>query len=363
MIKKIGWGFPDCNFKCPQCYSAAKCNSVHQHSLGCLKEIADKICPQITDINIGTGEGVVNLNMIPLLKYIKQNHPHVKLAITSNGTVSMMDKGDIKRLFHDIDVSLDFPNPQKHDANRGHPFAWDWAVKTLMVCEKMGVEKSITTCVTDNLSNDEILDFLALAKKYNANWRVNWYRRTGRDLGLGSLRLSPKRFWEIMLFLVDQGAEFESLCDPLLASVFGVPEQNPISGCSCGALSCRIQPNFDVTPCVFLGGAKWSGGSIQEKSLNEIFESEIFKRIRNRAPEFCQGCQFEKTCAGGCASRAFLHSGGIDQPDDCCPKLAGLNLDGIVEKINKAKANGKFKIAASSDKVHAGYLCTMIVKV
>jgi AdoMet-dependent heme synthase len=355
-LQSVGWGFGRCNMNCKHCYGASS-SSAPEHGFEELKNVADKICPLISSINYGTGEFVFNPNSLELLRYINELYPRVKQAITSNGsTIIMMDPNNLKRFFHDVDISIDYPDPERHNEFRRHPLAWSWVERSLALCRELKIERSIVTCITSQTSDDDIKEFLELAHKFEASWRTNWFRKTGR--GKSKLEISATRFWEVVKLLAKLKVEFESMSDPLLASILGRTDKNPTNGCSCGKLSCRIQTDLSVTPCVYLKGNRWSGGSIGSESLETIYGSDTFKSIRNRFPEYCKDCKFGETCRGGCASRAFLHSGGLDKPDNYCPYLSGLKVDELIEEILETK----LKIIQGTEKVHDGYLCTMIVR-
>jgi len=325
------------------------------YSLEELIAVADKICPEISDINYGTGEFCFNPYALELAKYIHENYPDVHQAVTSNGATLLLIDAEKLHYFHDVDISLDFPDPERHIQMRRHPLSWDWVLRSLKLCDERGIQKSLVTCVTSETSDDDIKGFLELAAKHNSPWRTNWFRKTGNGNKNKHLMLTVKRVWQIILFLVQQGIAIECMSDPLIANVLGFPEENPVDGCACGKISCRIQPNMGVTPCVYLKGERWSGGSIQQTGLDEIADSDQFKTIRNRFPDFCRDCKLGESCRGGCASRALLHTGSLDQPDDYCPYVAGPDVMEIVDEIKALNP----RVVRGAEMVHHGYLCTM----
>ncbi|MEK7511825.1 MAG: radical SAM protein, partial [Patescibacteria group bacterium] len=155
-IKSVGWGFGRCNMHCQHCYSAASF-ATPEHSFADLRFIAEKICPEISSVNYGTGEFIFNPNAVELARYIASDFPHVSQAITTNGSsILMMNPAEVRRLFHDIDVSVDFADPETHLKFRRHPKAWEWVNKALELCEMLDVERSIVTCVTSQTSDDDI---------------------------------------------------------------------------------------------------------------------------------------------------------------------------------------------------------------
>lgn len=353
MIESIGWSFGKCNMNCKDCYHASA-EQAPEYSYNSLVNIADKICPTIKSINYGGGEFLYNPCALAIAEYIKEKYPNIKQGLTTNGfSSSFIDARKLKRIFHDIDISIDFPDPERQKEFRGHPKAWDWAIGSLKICRELGIETSITTCITSQTSDRDIIQLLHLAFGFGASWRCSWFRKTGR--GKEKYCLSAKRFWEIIKLLAREKVIFEAIADPLLAGILKKGGGDS-KGCKCGTSSCRIQTDLTVTPCVFLKGEEWSGGSLLESNLDKIFNSNSFCRIRERKPEFCLKCEFWDSCQGGCPARAYLHSGGLDQPDDYCPlrnKLApelwqNIQIDHIKHRV--------------FDKVHSGYLCTLIVK-
>jgi radical SAM protein with 4Fe4S-binding SPASM domain len=357
MKKSIGWGLGRCNMGCQHCYAASG-NACPQYAFQRLKKIADKICPNADSINYGTGEFVFNLCAFMLARYISETYPYVAQSVTTNGSTVMIIKElwgaqALKDTFHDIDFSIDYPNPGQHNAFRRHPYAWDWVIKGLEICQNEGIEFSVVTCATGLTTDDDLLGLLDIARKYGASFRINWYRPTGRGKSEKRLNLDPARVWKI-LKLLSENSRIEALSDPLFDGVLGTG-YNKYDGCACGENSCRIQTNLSVTPCVFLGGKEWSGGAINRRSLDQIFTSRTFQKFRSRNPKFCQGCQFWEKCRGGCASRAILYRGGLNEPDGFCPIVNNIPLEDISD-IRMKFLGGKEK------KVHDGYLCTLIVK-
>lgn len=348
--KSVGWGFGRCNMSCRHCYNSSG-NTSPQHSFEELKKIADKICPQTSSINYGTGEFGFNICAFMLAEYVREKYPHVAQCVTTNGvTPSMMNHKKVKEIFHDIDFSIDYPDPQRHNEFRRHPEAWNWTINGLEMCQQEGIEASIVTCVTGLTKDDDIKELLDIAKKYGLSWRGNWFRPTGRGKNEERLKLTPQRVWEVIR-LLSQITEIEALSDPLLDAVLGT-NYNNYNGCACGIKSCRIQPNLSVTPCVFLGGKEWSGGSILDKKFENIFRSKTFQNFRSRKPKYCLKCAYWEKCRGGCASRAVLYRGSLNEPDGFCPVINNIPTDDIKIKIVRGKEK----------KVHDGYLCTLIVK-
>lgn len=346
-IKKIGWGFGQCNQHCKHCYNASKPTGP-KFTFSQLKYVADKVCPHIDDINYGTGEFYFNPNTLDLAEYVREAYPHIHQALTTNGsTVVMMRPEKVAKLFHDVDVSLDFPSAEKHNTFRGHKKAWKWAHEALAILQDHGVSRSVVTCVTSQTTNSDIQDLLEIAQKYDANWRINWFRCVGR--GKADLRLTASRAWEVIEFLSDKVTFLT------LDSIFGAALGVECSPCPAGHNTARIHENMNVSAYPFLKGKEWFGGDMLDKNitLQTVYESPAFQKLRERKVAFCKGCDSWSVCRGGCVTRAVLHNGSVNAVDDYCPIAAGIDIEHL-RTINIRKKKGYL--------VHDGYLCTTIVK-
>ena len=77
-----------------------------------------------------------------------------------------------------------------------------------------------------------------------------------------------------------------------------------IGGCGAGRCYCAIQPNGDITPCVFMPIVV---GNVTRDDFMDVWEhNEIFKNLRDRSryKGNCVSCDYKLYC-GGCRARAF----------------------------------------------------------
>ena len=64
-----------------------------------------------------------------------------------------------------------------------------------------------------------------------------------------------------------------------------------------------IEYNGDIYPCDFFVEPEWLLGNIKENSLEEVFNSELYKRFSERkhnVDEKCKNCKWLNLCWGGC---------------------------------------------------------------
>lgn len=84
-----------------------------------------------------------------------------------------------------------------------------------------------------------------------------------------------------------------------------------------------INANGDVAPCDgLLRYKELILGNVREKSLTEIWNHPLMKKLRAIRPEeikgVCQKCKYLSFCMGGCRARAYLEYGKFKSPNPLC---------------------------------------------
>ncbi len=316
MIKMIiaGWSFTHaCNLRCVHCYNSSGRTDANELSHDDAVKVAEKLISEKVDaINFGGGECPLRKDFFELCEMLHK--AGIKLSLTTNGTTYKL-VAPYLHLFHDIGVSIDFADKEKHDWFRGVNGVYGKAIEAVKFFVANKVDCEIVTCITKlNANEAELKKMYELAKKLKVNyWRLNRYRPTGRAGFEEKLTLEPddlKRAYTFLNSLLNDDSFV--MPDPLF-SILG----RKVSQCPCAKTSMRILSNGEVSPCVYL---KLSGGSILHKSLGEIMNSEIFKKARDRdlSKAKCANCEFFSQCSGGCAGSAYITYGTFDMPDPLC---------------------------------------------
>ena len=94
-----------------------------------------------------------------------------------------------------------------------------------------------------------------------------------------------------------------------------------IGGCGAGRLYCALQPNGDVTPCVFM--PRWIVGNLRDREFSAIWRTldtaEAYRCFRSRDAlgGACGTCAYRYVC-GGCRARALGYFGDPTAPDVGC---------------------------------------------
>lgn len=341
-----------CNMKCPFCYSQDQ-RETNDLPLDRWISFVKSNAFFIKAINYGTGENTLSKTWYELIHYIRNYFPGIRQAITTNGYLSKAIEDSKKKdvldsCIDEIDVSIDFANPEIHDKIRRFSGAYDMAVDTLSYCKEQGKHATIVI-----LGREETLDInnlhqlFELAGSYNAFIRINIYRHVSTKSSFqypGFSSVIKALDWIIKHYTV------VSISEPVFSSIYGI--NNNISEDS--PMSMRILSDGSITPSTYLITEEWVAGNIcDDVLLPEIGQTPPFKRYNNDIlPEWCKECFYAKTCKGGTRDRRLLKWGNLNHPDIYCPRFA----TEIVEK----KMSLNPRILHNKNTIHSDYLPTII---
>lgn len=351
----IGWGvISNCNMNCEFCYSKQKREAGFDLNFSDWAAFVDDNSQYISSINYGTGENALSNDWFRFIAYVRERYPEIRQAVTTNGYVYQAVKNDElkKRIFlnsiDEVDVSLDFSIPERHNAFRGQPKAFEWAINTIKFCCQNSIRLTIVTLGSSMTLNDEnVSGIFKIAKSYDAILRVNIYRPT---MGINEF---TKKFIvsidQLLSFLkfVNENYKILAINDPLISSLLTAKTVSDPSGIN----SLRILPNGDVTPSTYLITDSFVVGNITQRIILPELEAQgkLSSFVNITIPKECYSCELVSKCKGGVIDRRYLWYGSLDRKDPYC-------------FVNKAV---DFKIHISSDRfesVHDGYLPTMFFK-
>lgn len=373
--KNVGWSLGnECPLSCTQCYS----RSAREKGANLTKEIVDNIIDQLADLgtetlNLGGNEPFYTNGLNPkdsLLPYIidRIREKGMKVGITTSGiTLVMLERfypGYVEKI-NDIDISLDSPDPEEHDKNRGQKGIYNLAMRGLEIAKKNDIPHTIIMCAMNwNFTEPKIMEMIYLARQHNANVRFNPMKPI--EPQHMDLVLTPDQFYA-GLAVVLKYCDPIDLSDPAWAASAGVSSEE-VSGCPCGVSSFRIHSitpsgSISISPCVYLHDYKY--GDIQKQPIKEIVESTPFQAFRRRKAnpqeiEGCKDCVHIPTCGGGCASRSYLHKlheegdekRTLFAKDPYCIKDVDLTKFDLPKELEIIESEHQL--------VHQGYLCTGI---
>ena len=355
---KIGWGYTSaCNMNCPFCYSKTVRHRPEEVDLDTANRFMDSNHRFIRSINYGTGECPLSMNWFKFIKGIRQKYPGIEQALTTNGSIYSIvegsrEKGEIfSEAIDEVDVSLDFADPHKHNKTRGHQQAYEGVINTLELC---AMQKKITTIVfvayEESLHGENIGALFQLAASYNAFVRVNILRPTP---GIYFTPPSYRTLFTAMRRILEK-YKVVSLCDPLFGSLFDYANAAPDAS---GVTSLRILPDGSITPSTYLVTEDWRSANLKSGvCLSQVGLFPSFKKLTRgtNIPEECSGCPLADTCRGGAVDRRILHYNTLSARDPFCPKRNGDDLPAGNSPVYYSPEKGAAPLA------HDGYLPTLI---
>lgn len=336
----IVWNFTDaCNLRCKHCYQSAGAVGHDELTTEEALSAVDKMAEAgVAYIALSGGEPLIRKDLFEIAERIMAREMGFSLA--TNGTLLTMEVA--KRLSECgclyIQVSLDGSRPETHDIFRGRK-SFEKAVAGIRNALESGITVGIAATIT-KFNYDEVHDLIDLAEELGVDIFMYYnFIPTGRGKDIVDLDISPEEREHLLRYMAYQNdrrrisllstapqySRISIACGAVSLTHFdtigsrykdAILLADFVGGCGTGRLYCALQPNGDITPCVFIPIVL---GNIQRDDLLDIWHnSEVFKKIRARN-EFisCSSCRYVNIC-GGCRARAYAYFGDIQGPDPGC---------------------------------------------
>ncbi|WP_435627684.1 radical SAM protein [Candidatus Ferrigenium straubiae] len=227
-----------------------------------------------------------------------------------------------------VGISVDSLDPERHDAFRGLPGAWEKTMAGIEACKRHGLPFQIHFSVTE-ANADEVPSMIAFARAAGARvLNVFFLVCTGRGESMSDI--SPITYERVLNQLVAAQEQSRDLlirarCAPHYKRI--AYQRDPAStltraagyeggGCLAGIHYCRITPEGGVTACPYIPTEE---GNIRDTKFWDIWnQSPTFRSLRNPMLQGkCGSCEFRKLC-GGCRARPLALGGGMMDTDPWC---------------------------------------------
>lgn len=352
----VGWGITNaCNMNCKFCYSKDTRHSTSDTTLKDWIKFVDENHEYIDSINYGTGENAISNDFFKFISYVRENYPSITQSLTSNGYIYERVSKDpelydiYKKSIDEVDVSLDFAIPEKHNFFRGQPKAYDWAINTLKMLQK---DKKTATIVfvgfEETMTPENIDGLFEIAKKYDALIRLNIYRPVSDNKEINKKFILSYKTLMSALEYINEKYKVVTLSDVLLGNIY--TREKDIKE-NTGIDSIRILPDGSICPSTYLITKDFRNKyNIKQENVLSKVKFEDF--IEAPIPEKCKDCEIKNKCKGGVYDRRMLWNKTLKERDPYCPFE---NNDDINKK--QFKTLKKKRVS-----VHDGYLPTMFFK-
>jgi radical SAM protein with 4Fe4S-binding SPASM domain len=283
------------------------------------------------------GEPFIRPDILDILNYTDKNG--FAIYISTNGTlVNLQTINHLKLLKHlrTFQVSIDGLR-KNHDSIRGVKGTFDRVINTIELAKRKLKNTKITiisTLMQENANEMDKLLKLAIKLKVDNFGIVTLYpiKRSIKVKDVSTLQKYKifKKLSEIYI------KERPRLNIGLLVPPSIIPQ--PLSeleyggGYVCSFPSLLgIGADGEIAPCDgLLSRKELILGNIRRKSLNEIWNHPLMKKLRKIKPKdvggVCRKCKHLSFCMGGCRARAYLEYGNFEAPNPLCQSFYEKNL-------------------------------------
>lgn len=343
----VVWNFTNrCNLDCKHCYQ----DTAHQRladeltreeKLDLVDQAGELYIPMIA---FAGGEPTIDRDLLPVLHRCQHYGIHTSVA-THGGTMTPKLAAQLAEAgVRYVEVSLDSVDAERHDAFRGQPGMWQRTVRGMRcVVAQEGLRLGVAMCVhQDNYAEvDEMIHF---AVDIGASTFAHFnFIPVGRGLEMTADDLNPRQREHLLRTLnkwmqsgrigvISTAPQLGKVClahAPIdgrtAASHAGSGAgwkarvvAKYLGGCGAGRCYVAIEPNGDITPCVYLPHRVL--GNIRQRRLADIVRNNEFWEImcdRDRRLGHCEVCVFKSYC-GGCLARSDAYYGVLNAGDPGC---------------------------------------------
>jgi len=341
----VVWNFTQaCNLRCKHCYQSALAKPLaNELTLEEKLRVVDEMgAAGVPCLAIAGGEPLLSPHLWPVLERARKRRIHLSLA--TNGT--MLTPETVQRLIDSgvkyIEISIDSLDPATHDRFRGQPGAWAKSIQGIKNCVAAGMRTGLATCFTrDTVETAEDVIEFAISLGCRTFSHFNFIP-VGRGKDMADSDLTPTQrerllkklvayMQERRITVISTAPQLARAClqyappDGIFATGHaGVGQGGKaqvltryVGGCGAGRCYCAIEPNGDVTPCVYMPSLVV--GNLRKAQFGEIWNNSLFEKLsdRNHSSGHCPTCDYRAYC-GGCRARAYSYTGDVLAADPGC---------------------------------------------
>jgi radical SAM protein with 4Fe4S-binding SPASM domain len=349
----VVWNYTKlCNLRCEHCYESASPRAAEDElttdeAKRAIDEFEDA---GVVGIAFSGGEPLLRKDIFEVAGYAKSRDFFTSVA-TNGTTITREVAKKMKDVFGYAEISLD-GFEEVHDQFRGVPGSWRRTCEGIKNCVAEGIDTCVALTATRcNLQEiPKLVDFVEQELGVKRAVVFN-YVPVGRGKDIVDQDLSPQERQELLRYLYSKmaGSDCKMLCfstapqfsvvsiessrgayntgvvvsthftsEGAMRALQGKAESlsDFLGGCGAGRLYCGIEPNGDITPCVFM---PIKIGNIRKDRLRDIWHSsELLWKLRVREElKGCGTCEHRYIC-GGCRARAYGYYGDVQAPDPGC---------------------------------------------
>ena len=335
-----------CNLRCRHCYQSSEHQALpdelsREQRLAVVDKLGRAYTPMLA---IAGGEPTICPDLMAVLNRAQEFGMHTTIA-TNGVTMTEALAGELAAAgVKYVEISLDSVHADRHDAFRGVDGMWARAVRGAKnVVATEGLRLGIAMCVhRDNY--DEVRDMIELAISLGAGCFAHFnFIPVGRGVKMVSGDITPDQREQLLALLseymqsdrigvISTAPQLGRVCLTHAAGEDGRTTCSHagsgsgtkarvvakyLGGCGAGRTYICVEPNGDVTPCVYLPHRVV--GNLAEGELEEIFRAGHYDLLNDRADRqhHCGQCDYANYC-GGCRARSDAYFARLDAGDPGC---------------------------------------------
>ncbi len=323
-----------CNLNCPFCYNARRPGA--ELEIGRIMDGIGRDRDMLTDdasfIVLG-GEPFLELDRLCEAIARAEGIFSSPTLVSTNGT--LLDESSVARLRKhrvQVQVSLDSPHSEGHDAIRGHG-VYTRVLSSIRLLKEAGVY-TILSLVYTRRSIEDLEAYLDLALELGVDEaRFIPLRMIGGGLGNRELQPNQLEALERVLDILGRRPELKRLLArdyfSILAAMFH--SSTPRTSCGLGRKVVFIDADGSVYLCPNHVRPDQCAGNLRDQGLRElVLESAVFCSARERYNvvhyQRCRSCTFRYWCAGDCRGEVLALGGEGTEPSPHCEELRKVYL-------------------------------------
>jgi radical SAM protein with 4Fe4S-binding SPASM domain len=342
------WNFTNrCNLACKHCYQDSEHSALDDElTLPEKFDLVDQLgAMHMPMLAFSGGEPTISKDLLPVLRRAKQWKLHTTIATNGTTMTPKLAARLAEAGLRYVEISLDSVDPARHDAFRGIKGMWKRSVEgARAVVATEGLRLGIAMCVHQG-NVGEVREMIELAEDLGAGCFAHFnFIPVGRGLKMVSGDITPRQREELLAVLnekmqaggigiistapqlgrlclagsaVDEGRTACSHAGSGSGAKARVVAKY-LGGCGAGRTYICIEPNGNVTPCVYMPHRVM--GNVRDSRVLDIFRESVFWEIlndRDRRLHHCEVCAFRNYC-GGCRARADAYFGQLHAGDPGC---------------------------------------------
>ena len=312
-----------CNLRCKHCYHSHHDNEgalTFEGWMGVLDRYEDlltklRLKPRIF---ICGGEPLLSPSLRPLIENLNSRFPRVPISILTNGTLVRVDLAHYLATFNlNVQVSLDGPDAERHDAVRGKG-SFQRAIKGIRTLKEAGISVR-SLAVLSAKTAPWVDEFFALAASENLH-SMNFTRFIPQGNGAALAASGADR----MLNPDELRKAYQDIaCRSTLHGVNTV-KSSPLYHLIEGEEGGHAKFGHQGLVVDYKGRLKVSSrsdyilGDVLKDGLEDLFLNHpVMKSLRNGEIDTCGTCPFYARC-GGDRNVAYAVHGSFFAPDPQC---------------------------------------------